>query len=118
MNGTSLRLESDLPSICAIPDAVPPFAKANPPPNRKIKLHGMLELMYFHVIKLGVVALGNLSGLAPQQKFNQFQLAGNMNNAITMKIAGVASPILILVLSTKSSAHPVKNPMAKQKKFS
>lgn len=113
---TSLRLANDLPSIDAIPDWVPPFAKANPPPNKKIKLHGMFVLMYFHVIKLGVVALGNLSGLAPQQNFNQSQLAGNMNNAITMKIAGVASPILILVLSTNNSDHPVKNPIAWEKK--
>lgn len=114
-NGRVERLASDAPSICDIPDVLPPLANAKPPPSKNIKLHGMFELMYFHVIKLGVVALGSLSGLAPEQKFNQLKLAGNMNNAITMKMAGVASPILNFVLSTNSSAQPGKNPMIRQK---
>lgn len=97
-----------------IPDSLPPFANANPPPNKKIKLQGIFELMYFHVIKLGVAAFGNLSGLLPLQNRNQLQSAGNMNNAITMKIAGVASPIFVFVIN---SAQPVKNPSCKRRKI-
>lgn len=111
--GKPLRPDNASPNISAMPEALPPFANANPPPSRKIKLHGIFALIYFHVIKLGVVAFGSLSGRLPQQNFNQFQLAGNMNNAITMKIAGVASPILITFLLTISSAHPGKNPIAR-----
>lgn len=114
MNGTSLRLDNERPNMADIPDALPPFANANPPPNKKIKLHGIFELIYFHVIKLGVVALGNSSGLLPPQNLNQLQLAGNMNNAITIKMAGVASPIpqpgFVI-----SSAHPGINPICKIK---
>lgn len=112
-NGRSLKLDKYVPNMADIPDSLPPRAKANPPPNKKIKLHGTFALMYFHVIKLGVVAFGNSSGLPPLQNFNQFQLAGNMNNAITMKMAGVASPILVFVIN---SAHPVMKPISKVRK--
>lgn len=60
------------------------------------------------MIKLGVVAFGNSSGLPPLQNLSQLQLAGNMNNAITMKMAGVASPTLVFVII---SAHPVIKPI-------
>lgn len=68
----------------------------------------MLLLMYFHVIKLGVVCFGKSSGF-PLKNLNQFQLAGNMKRAITIKMAGVASPTFVLVIN---SAHPVMNPKA------
>lgn len=112
MNGRSLRLASEWPNMADMPDSLPPRARAKPPPSKKIKLHGILALMYFQVIRLGVVALGNSSGRPPRQKFNQFQLAGNMNNVMTMKMAGVASPILVFVIN---SAHPVKKPIVKLK---
>lgn len=108
MNGRSLKLDKYVPSIADIPDSLPPRASANPPPSKKIKLHGILALMYFHVIKLGVVAFGKSSGLLPLQNFSQLQLAGNMNNAITTKMAGVASPTFVLVIN---SAQPVMKPM-------
>lgn len=108
MNGRSLKLDKYVPSIADIPDSLPPRARANPPPSKKIKLHGILALMYFHVIKLGVVAFGKSSGLLPLQNFSQLQLAGNINNAITTKMAGVASPTFVLVIN---SAQPVMKPM-------
>lgn len=108
MNGRSLKLDKYVPSIADIPDSLPPRASANPPPSKKIKLHGILALMYFHVIKLGVVAFGKSSGLLPLQNFSQLQLAGNINNAITTKMAGVASPTFVLVIN---SAQPVMKPM-------
>lgn len=84
INGRSLRDAKCLPSIADIPDSLPPFANANPPPNKKINDHGILALIYFHVIKLGVVAFGNLSGFDPRQNLKNFQSAGSMNNAITL----------------------------------
>lgn len=105
-NGRSLRLDKYVPNRADMPDSLPPLARAKPPPSKKIKLHGMFALTYFHVIKLGVVACGSLSGFA-QKNHSQFQLAGNMNRAMTMKMAGVASPIFVFVIN---SAHPVMNP--------
>lgn len=104
--GKSERPDKYVPNIADIPDSLPPRAKAKPPPNKKINDHGIFVLMYFHVIKLGVVAFGKSSGF-PVKNLSQFQLAGNMNNAITIKIAGVASPIFVFVIN---SAHPVMNP--------
>lgn len=108
-NGKSFKLDKYVPNMADMPDSFPPRASANPPPNKKINDHGMFWLMYFHVIKLGVVAFGSSSGFPPQN-FNQFQLAGSMNKAITMKIAGVASPIFVFVIN---SAQPVKKPSKK-----
>lgn len=106
INGKSFKSDKYVPNIADIPDSLPPRARANPPPNKKISDHGILALIYFHVIKLGVVSFGKSSGF-PLKNLNQFQLAGNMNRAITMKIAGVASPILVFVIN---SAHPVMKP--------
>ena len=104
--GKSERPDKYSPNIADIPDSLPPRAKAKPPPNKKINDHGIFELMYFHVIRLGVVAFGKSSGF-PLQNLSQFQFAGNINNAITMKMAGVASPIFVFVIN---SAHPVMKP--------
>lgn len=106
INGKSFKLDKYVPNMADIPDSLPPRAKANPPPSKKINDQGMFALMYFHVIKLGVAAFGKSSGL-PLKNFNQLQLAGNINSAITMKMAGVASPILVFVIN---SAHPVIKP--------
>lgn len=48
--GRSFRPTKEFPNIADIPDRFPPSANAKPPPNKKIKLHGTLALMYFHVI--------------------------------------------------------------------
>lgn len=58
IGGKSLRPTSELPNIADIPDTFPPSASANPPPSKKIKLHGILALMIFQLINAGVGALG------------------------------------------------------------
>lgn len=59
--GKSFRPTSELPNIADMPDREPPSAKAKPPPSKKIRLHGTLVLMYFHVIRPAVGAVGKLA---------------------------------------------------------
>lgn len=106
-NGSVCRPARYVPSIADMPDSLPPRANANPPPSRKIKLHGTLAFTYFHVMRAGVVAFGRSSGF-PLNIFSQPQLDGSMNKAITMKMAGVASPTLTFVIN---SAQPVIKPV-------
>lgn len=59
--GRSFRPTNEFPNIADIPDRLPPSANANPPPNKKIKLHGTLVLMYFHVMSPCDGAVGSLA---------------------------------------------------------
>lgn len=59
--GNDFKPVKDCPNMADIPETFPPRAKANPPPSRKMRLHGTLALMYFQVIKLGVGLSGRLS---------------------------------------------------------
>jgi hypothetical protein len=68
---------------------------ANPPCFlRKITHHGVLALIYFHVRRGPVAAVGN-GLLVDLKKRKQRQFAGNMKKAMTTRIAGVASLILL-----------------------
>lgn len=58
IGGKSLRPTSDVPSMADIPDTLPPSANAKPPPNRKIRLHGIFWLMIFQLMRAGVGAVG------------------------------------------------------------
>lgn len=62
MNGNDFIPVRECPNIADMPESLPPLANAKPPPNKKIKLHGTLALMYFQVIKLAVGCVGRDSG--------------------------------------------------------
>uniref|UniRef100_A0A2M4B1E9 Putative secreted protein n=1 Tax=Anopheles triannulatus TaxID=58253 RepID=A0A2M4B1E9_9DIPT len=109
--GRVFKPDNELPSSSAIPDLRPPSASANPPPSRKIKLHGTFWLMNFHVISPGVASLGRRPGFLAQNLKHR-QLAGIMKSTITMNIAGVASLILT---SFRMSAQPVMKPGSRVK---
>lgn len=79
-----------------IPDFLPPAAKANPPPSKNTRDHGVLVLMYFQVKSGPVAAFGSGLLLVVLKKRKHLQFAGNMKNIMTMKIAGVASFIFLL----------------------
>lgn len=59
--GRSFRPTNEFPNIADMPDRLPPSANAKPPPNKKIKLHGTLALIYFHVISPCDGAVGSLA---------------------------------------------------------
>lgn len=50
IGGRFFKPANEFPNIADIPDLEPPSANANPPPNKKIRLHGTFVLIYFHVI--------------------------------------------------------------------
>lgn len=59
--GRSFRPIKEFPSIADMPDRLPPSANAKPPPNKKIKLHGTLALIYFHVMSPCDGAVGSVA---------------------------------------------------------
>uniref|UniRef100_A0A2M4DMX8 Putative secreted protein n=1 Tax=Anopheles darlingi TaxID=43151 RepID=A0A2M4DMX8_ANODA len=109
--GRNFKPDNELPNSFDIPDSRPPSASANPPPSKKIKLHGTFWLINFHVISPGVASLGRRPGLL-RQNLKHRQLAGIMKSTITMNIAGVASLILTLC---RMSAQPVMKPGSRVK---
>lgn len=67
-NGKALRPLSDWPNMADMPDTLPPRANAKPPPNKKIKLHGILALTYFQVMSAGDSLFGMLSKSIKEDK--------------------------------------------------